>query len=185
MGRVGRSTRIKRALVTEQDEVRAKAEAIGVPMEQIERGHHVIADVRIVEDERTVTHRTLMNRGGTAIERWLHAIPAVFMPGEKAAIKYCQALWAKIDFKGGTPNEIRINGRYLWIGQAEHEARAELAKISERVPYWSIFEDVCRFHSSAADAGVDLASNSRSSIDGAKYCTKFVAATVAIRLGLT
>lgn len=127
----------------------------------------------------------MINRGGTAIERWMNSTPPVFSEGEQLAIRYCQALWNKIDRKGGT-NEIRAYGRYLWIGQSEHEAMGELAKLSDRVPprYWSVFQDVARFHSSAADAGLCMAGNSRSAVDAARLCTTFVAGVVAMRLGV-
>jgi hypothetical protein len=185
MTKPGVGMRIKKA-ESRIDDVEAKAMAIGLPPEQLAHGDYRIADVRLEDGERATTYRTLLNRGGTAIERWINAKPAVFSEGEIAAIEYCQALWYKIDSKGRGQSEIRTYGRYLWIGQSEHEALAELAKLKERIPsrYWSAFEDVCRSHSSAADAGSHMATNSRSAIDAARLCTAFVAATVAMRLGL-
>lgn len=181
--------KIKRVRSAAED-VEAKAMSIGLPAEQLLRGDFKLADVRLDDGERASTHRTLINRGGTAIERWMHASPAVFSEPEIAAIKYCQALWAKIDLKGGGPSEVRVYGRYLWLGQSEHEALAELAKLKgkerTRIPdkHWSVFEDVCRFHCSAADAGISMAGNTRSAVDASRLCTAFVASTVAMRLGL-
>ncbi len=168
------------------DDVQAKAEAIGVPQEQIDRGHHAIADVRLDDGERVTTHRTLMNRGGTAIERWLSNDPAgLFTPGARSAIEMCQHLWARID-KKGPPPVIRGAKAYLWLGQSEHEAIAELALLKERFPYkfWSVFENVCRFDVDAAGAGMDLATNSRSATDAAKTCVAFVAGMIATWKGL-
>ncbi len=127
-----------------------------------------------------------VNRGGTAIERWLNEENGSFGDNEKIAIRYCQALWQRIDKKGPREDGIRVYGRYLWVGQSEHEALGELARLSKDFPtrYWSIYEDVCRFHSSAADAGVLMAKNSRSASDAARACTQVVAAHVAIRMGL-
>lgn len=131
-----------------------------------------------------------VNRGGTAIERWLNATPAVFTEPESTAIRYCQALWHRLDRKDSGPSEIRIAGRYLWIGQSEHEALAELAHIQgegrNRIPQgmWSMFEDVCRFHVGAAEAGSLYSSNARSAVDTARIYTKTTASIVAVRLGL-
>lgn len=127
-----------------------------------------------------------VNRGGTAIERWLNEPNGPFGDNEKIAIRYCQMLWQRIDKKGPREDGIRVHGRYLWVGQTEHEALGELARLSKDFPTraWSVFEDVCRFHSSAADAGTLMASNSRSASDAAKTCTLVVAGHVAIRIGL-
>ena len=141
--------------------------------------------------------KALVNRGGTAIERWLNEKGGIFGESEKAAVRYCQALWQRIDKKGPRADGIRVYGRYLWIGQSEHEALAELAKIElgqpdangahpNRIPkaWWSVFEDVCRFHCSAADAGSLISSNSRSASDAAKTMTLAVSGFVAVRIGL-
>lgn len=143
----------------------------------------------------------VVNKGGTAIERWMNADPPVFSEGEKIAILYCQGLWRKIDLKGGGPSETREYGRYLWLGQSEHEALAELATLKMGPtmrdkdgiathpyrmdgPLWSVFELVCRFHESAALAGASVSTNSRSAIDNAKTYTKLAASQVAMRLGV-
>lgn len=168
------------------DEVVQKAHDIGIPATQIARGGYEIADVRLDDGERATTHRTLINRGGTAIERWLHEPGSkLFGEPEKAAVRYCQHLWQRIDRKG-PPQPIRVNGRELWLGQSEHEALAELATFKRRLPakYWSVFEDCCRFDVGAADAGIMLASNSRSANDAAKTCVAFVAWMVAQWVGL-
>ena len=174
-------TRKQMKAQTREEEIIQKAHDIGVPAAQIVRGGFDIADVRIDDGERMTTHRTLVNRGGTAIERWLHEPGSrLFGEGEKGAVRYCQARWQKID-KKGPRGQVRVDGRYLWTGQSEHEALAELATFKKRLPlkYWSIFEDVCRFDISAPDAGSDLMGNARSSSDAAKVCVAFVAGMIA------
>ena len=177
---------MKTAEQIREEEIIQKAHDIGVPAAQIIRGGFDIADVRIDDGERVATHRTLVNRGGTAIERWLHEPGSkLFGEPEKGAVRYCQALWQKID-KKGPRGHVRVDGRYIWTGQSEHEALAELATFKRRLPlkWWSVFENICRFDTGAAEAGGDLASNSRSANDAAKTCVAFVAAMIAQWRGL-
>ncbi len=126
-----------------------------------------------------------VNRGGTAIERWLHADPPVFSECERSAIRYCRTLWQRID-KKGPPDLSGIPGD-MWIGQSEHDALADLATIKRRFPpkWWDCYEGVCRFELDAPLAGRLLANSSRSASDAAKTCTAFVAGMIALWEGYT
>jgi hypothetical protein len=87
-----------------------------------------------------------INRGGSTIQRWMND-PDAFDDGERAAIRYCQKLWAWLDYHGRgivfVDNGID--------GMAEHEALAELATLKRKLPsrYWDVFENVCRFEMAA------------------------------------
>jgi len=130
----------------------------------------------------------VINHGGTAIERWLNARPCQFTDDEVSAIKLCQNLWDKIDRKGKGPSEARHGGYYLWLGQSEHEAMAELALLRgsgrERIPdaMWNTFENVCRFRFGAAESAVLFDGSRRSAIDAARIYTKATASILACRL---
>lgn len=107
-----------------------------------------------LEGKRT---RVLLNRGGSTIQRWLNAPTCTILgDGERAAIRYCQSLWHRIDHKG--MSLIRVdNGRT--DGLAEHEALAELAGLRARLPgrYWDLFENICRWEQPAPDRQAKLA----------------------------
>ncbi len=121
----------------------------------------------------------MINRGGSAIERWLNEDGSVaFNDGAKAAVRYCQSLWQRIDRKGPPDlSGIRVPGN----GQGEHDALAALASMKKRFPtkYWDCFENVCRFELDAVHSGRPMASNTRSASDAAKQCTAFVASMIA------
>jgi hypothetical protein len=87
-----------------------------------------------------------INRGGSTIQRWMND-PKTFDDGERAAIRYCQKLWAWLDYHGRGIVFVD-NGM---DGMAEHEALAELATFKRRVPirYWDTYENVCRFELAA------------------------------------
>ena len=92
----------------------------------------------------------VINRGGSAVQRWLNSPPcAVLGDSERAAIRYCQMLWARIDYKSPAVAFVD-NGR---DGIAEHEALAELSAIKIRFPskLWDFYENVCRFEHPAKD----------------------------------
>lgn len=93
--------------------------------------------------------RVMINRGGSTIARWMNMPPDnVLGDAERAAIRFCQALWARLDYR--CPALVRVdNGR---DGQSEHEALAELSAIKGRLPvrYWNLFENICRFDMNAS-----------------------------------
>jgi hypothetical protein len=91
----------------------------------------------------------VINRGGSTIARWMN-MPAddVLGDAERAAIRFCQALWARLDYR--CPALVRVdNGR---DGHSEHEALAELSSLKTRLPvrYWNLFENICRFEQNAS-----------------------------------
>lgn len=92
--------------------------------------------------------RVMINRGGSTIQRWLNMPPDdVLGDAERAAIRYCMMLWARLDYK--SPALVVVdNGR---DGMAEHEALAELSALKIKLPirYWNLFENICRFEMNA------------------------------------
>ena len=89
-----------------------------------------------------------INRGGSTIQRWLNEPqnadhPNAFSDGERAAIRYCQKLWAWLDYHGR--GIVFVDNGF--DGMAEHEALAELATFKKKIPtpYWDTYENVCRF----------------------------------------
>jgi hypothetical protein len=83
-----------------------------------------------------------VNRGGSTIQRWMND-PDAFDDNERAAIRYCQGMWSRLDYHG--PVLVVVdNGR---DGMAEHEALAELSSLKRKFPlrYWNTFEDICRW----------------------------------------
>lgn len=160
--------------------VATKAEEIGIPAAQLARGGFQIVDVKLERGEKVQTNRTLINRGGSAIERWLAETPSkLFGEQERSAIRYCQALWARIDRKG--PPDLSGVRASLWMGQSEHEALSALSSLKKRFPVrqWSCFENICRFELDAASSGMVMAGNARSASDASKTCVAFVAAMIA------
>jgi hypothetical protein len=92
--------------------------------------------------------RVMINRGGSTIQRWMNMPPDdVLGDAERAAIRYCQMLWARLDYRG-QPVVIVDNGR---DGHCEAEALAELSALKIRLPvrYWNLFENICRFELNA------------------------------------
>lgn len=93
--------------------------------------------------------RVVINRGGSTIARWMNMpIDDVLGDAERAAIRYCQALWARLDYKR-PPLVVVDCGR---DGESEHEALAELSAIKIKLPvrYWNLFENICRFEQNAS-----------------------------------
>jgi hypothetical protein len=91
----------------------------------------------------------VINRGGSTIARWMNMrSDDVIGDSERAAIRYCQMLWARLDYR--CPALVRVdNGR---DGMAEHEALAELSALKIKLPvrYWNLFENICRFEMNAS-----------------------------------
>lgn len=94
--------------------------------------------------------RVMINRGGSTIQRWLNS-PAddIMDDSERAAIRYCQRLWARLDYHAPCMVVVDCGTD----GMAEHEALAELAALKIRLPsrHWAVFENICRFEQPATD----------------------------------
>jgi len=103
MGRAkgGASAKIKRMPKTEaqraQERVATLAERIGIPAEQ--RGNLVegkIVDLAGELGAKMTVIPVLINRGGTAVERWINGDKAgLFEEPQQRAIRYTQQLWAR------------------------------------------------------------------------------------------
>lgn len=114
--------------------------------------------------------KVLLNRGGSTVQRWLNSRPDdILGDSERAAIRYCQRLWARLDYHGPAVVFVDCGSD----GHAEHEALAELAALKIRLPlrHWTTFENICRF---------EHAANSRH----AKVTVAFVAGMIALWRGL-
>lgn len=114
--------------------------------------------------------QVMLNRGGSTIQRWLNAAPdEILGDSERAAIRYCQSLWTRLDCKGQSYLPADPNSD----GMREHEALAELSAIKARVPlrYWTVYENICRFEHAA-------------STRHAKVVVGFVASLIAMWRGL-
>lgn len=184
------STKVKRVSLSPeqraQREVAALATNVGVPEAQVERGHHEIGTVVDLDGslggKRMSMVKVLINRGGTAVDRWIANDKAgLFEEPQQQAIRYCQNLWARA--AGGAsavdPSADRVDSVLGW---SQHEALAELSLLRKRIPrtYWDVFENVCRWDEEAGVAGSKLASNSRSAIDAAKTTVAFSASLIAM-----
>lgn len=103
--------------------------------------------------------RFIVNRGGTPLARWQKA--GLISDTQQAAIQHCIRLWELTSASGrlvanldrtvfGCPGDGNL---------AEIEARDDLHRIRTGfpAPYWSIFENVCRFDEPAGMAGSKLA----------------------------
>ena len=127
----------------------------------------------------------LLNRGGTAIERWMNERPSkLFNEGERGAIRYCQTLWARASgIAVIDPGMTRIDAVEGW---SQHEALTELSTLKRRVPpkYWSVYENVCRFDMVAEDAGAELAKGINAASAHAKNTVAFVASLIAMWRGM-
>lgn len=114
--------------------------------------------------------RVLLNRGGSTVQRWLNGpCDDVIGDSEKASIRYCQKLWARLDYRGHPIVHVDFGSD----GACEHEALAELSALKVRVPlrHWHMFENICRF---------EHAAHSRH----AKVTVGFVASLIAMWRGL-
>lgn len=112
----------------------------------------------------------VINRGGSTIQRWLNQPPCdILGDSERAAIRYCQGLWARLGVKSH-PVFVVDNGAE---GVAEQEALTELALFKWKLPkkHWDLFENICRF---------ELPANDRHS----KVAVGFVAGMIALWRGL-
>lgn len=91
-----------------------------------------------------------INRGGSTIQRWMNSAPCrILDDAERAAIRYCQSLWTRLDYS--CPGLVYVDfGR---DGMTDLEVIGELATLKGKVPlkYWTVFENICRFELPATD----------------------------------
>ncbi len=129
--------------------------------------------------------RFVTNRGATTVDRL--ASTGALSESQQAAIRHCQRLWAKLGSQSLVADFDKVVGQVHGDGYSQHEALAELHRISKGFPseYWLVFEAVCRFDEPAGVAGSRLANNKRSSIDAARMVTCFIADLIAMREGLS
>lgn len=167
------------------------ASAIGLPAEQVARGgfvRGVLVDLSgEIGGRRMSMIPVLLNRGGSAVERWLAnderrpSAERLFGENERRAIRYTQNLWTRAEgnLAAIDPGLDRVDQPLGW---AQQEAIVELRRIAERVPpaFWRCYENVVRFDEEAGAAGSRLASNSRSAVDAAKTTVAYTASLIAM-----
>lgn len=176
------SRRVRR-IKTEAQLVAEKADAIGLPREQLGQGVYRIRDIKIVDNDRTVTLRTLKNMAGNKVEEWLFIGGPGFDEPQRAAYEHCRALWEKVGRSRLTANydqEPRHNSN--GAGWTQQEAITQLAGYQANLPahVWSVFENVARHDSPVGVAGSELATNTPQQVASAKACVGFALSMIAM-----
>ncbi len=176
------SRRVRR-VKTEAQIVAEKAAAIGLPREQLNQGVYRIRDIKIIDNDRTVTLRTLKNMAGNKVEEWLYIGGPGFDAPQLKAYEHCRELWDKVGKAKVTADydqepRHQSNG----AGWAHHEAVAQLRGYQDELPehVWSVFENVARFDSPVGVAGSELATNTPQQIASAKACVGFALSMIAM-----
>lgn len=181
-----RSIKARAPRETAEQKVEGMARAIGVPEAQIARGglqEGIVVDLSgELGGKRMSMVKVLINRGGTAIDRWIgNDARGLFGPAEQNAIRYCQNLWIRAE--GGLASvDLTADRVDAPLGWSQQEAFVELGELESKVPrpFWNVYENVCRWDEEAGVAGSKIASNSRSAIDAAKTTVAFTAALIAM-----
>lgn len=176
------SRRVRR-IKTEAQLVAEKADAIGLPREQLGQGVYRIRDIKIVDNDRTVTLRTLKNMAGNKVEEWLFIGGPGFDEPQRAAYEHCRALWEKVGRSRLTANydqEPRHSSN--GAGWTQQDAMTQLVEYQTKLPehVWSVFENVARHDSPVGVAGSELATNTPQQIASAKACVGFALSMVAM-----
>lgn len=184
-------TRARRPMKSAEQEATELATAVGIPARQIERGGLIRTTVVDLDGSlggrRMSMVPVLLNRGGTAVERWLAyderrpTSQRLFGEHERRAIQYTQNLWTRAD-GGLSAVDLSADRVDQPLGWAQQEAIVELKRIAERVPrpFWQCYENVVRWDEEAGAAGSRLANNSRSAIDAARTTVAFTASLIAM-----
>jgi hypothetical protein len=188
MGRAKASKKIRRPVKSEAERARERvamlAERIGVPARQVanlEEGK--IVDLVGELGPKMSVIPVLINRGGTAVDRWIYGDRAgIFEEPQQRAIRYTQSLWARADGQLRAIDHTRDVVDNLAEGLSQQEALDELKRLKDRMPrpYWDVYENVCRFDEEAGKAGSRISSNSRSAVDAAKTTVAFTASLIAM-----
>jgi hypothetical protein len=179
-----KTAKIKRQPLTEQQKVARLAKDIGIPDAQVPN----LAMGKVVDligelGPKMSVINVLINRGGTAVERWIANDKAgLFEEPQQRAIRYTQGLWIRADGQLRAVDLTREVVDQQIDGLSQQEALDELAWLKGQLPrlYWEVYENVCRFDEEAGSAGSRLASNSRSAIDAAKTSVAFTASLIAM-----
>ncbi len=182
------STKVRRAVRTERDQVADLAKACGVPDAQIGNlGLAKIVDLSGELGERQKTYTVLVNRGGTAVDRWISGDKAgLFGEPQQRAIRHTQRLWVRAEGHLRALDLARDVVDEHVDGMSQQEALDELQRYKDRMPrpYWDVYENVCRFDEEAGVAGARIATNARSAVDAAKTTVAFTASLIAMWRGL-
>lgn len=179
------STKIKRKPRTADQLIADKAEAIGLPAIQLQRGAFSVVDVSLERGEKVATTTTLVNRGGTPVARWTSA--KLLSESQIAAIAHCERLWSMLPGKSLVADLSRVPGAGTGSGWAEQEALDDLRRIKGYFPakWWSVFENVCRFDETAGFAGSTLTDCRNDQVAAARTTVQFVADIIAMKERLT
>jgi hypothetical protein len=180
----------KRAKAAEKVNADARLVAELVPAEALKHGAYLVQTVPgpsivVGGKEKITTMKVVLNRGGTAVDRWIAGDRAgLFEEPQQAAIAYVRNLWTRASATGRAI-DLTVDRVDAPLGWSQNEALDELMRLKDGVPraYWEVFENVCRFDEEAGVAGSRLATNSRSAVDAAKITVAFTASLVAMRKG--
>lgn len=169
---------------TEAQKVAELARSVGVPEAQIPNlTMGKVVDLAGELGKKMSVVNVLVNRGGTAVERWIAKDRAgLFDEPQQRAIRYTQSLWARAENQLRAVDHTRDVVDQQVEGMSQQEALDELCRLKERTPrpYWDVYENVCRFDEEAGVAGSRIASNSRSAVDAAKTTVAFTASLIAM-----
>jgi hypothetical protein len=131
----------------------------------------------------------ITNRGGTPIARWKTA--GLLSDSQQAAIAHCIRLWDLAE----TTTRVVANLDRTIFGIANDDekaarvidARDDLHRIKSGfpLPYWDIYENVCRFDEPAGLAGSRLCSDTSAAAGNARVVVCMVADMIAMRERLT
>lgn len=173
-----------RPVKSEQQRVAELAVVVGIPERQwAGLGIGKVVDLSgELGGKRMSIVNVLVNRGGTAVERWIaNDKTGLFEEGQQRAIRYTQGLWLRADGQLRAVDTTREAVDDQIDGMSQQEALDELGRLKSRVPrpFWECYENVCRFDEEAGTAGSRLASNSRSAIDAARTTVAFTASLIA------
>lgn len=159
--------------------------ALGATQDEPHRRNHELVRVPLRDANGLKTETTLLNRGGTAIDRWQREGQLTDI--QVRAIEHVQGLWQRAaTVRGLVFDPLKVRGIKGGDGLSQQEALDDLAQLKRDVPakYWGVFEAVCRWDEPAGTAGSKLATNSRAALASARLCVAFVADLVAMWRGL-
>jgi hypothetical protein len=173
-----------RPMKTDRERIDELAQSVGIPEQQWPHlGMGKVVDLSgELGGKRMSIVNVLVNRGGTAVERWIaNDKTGLFEEGQQRAIRYTQGLWLRADGRLKAIDTTRDVVDDHIDGMSQQEALDELTRLKGRIPrpFWDCYENVCRFDEEAGTAGSRLANNSRSAIDAARTTVAFTASLIA------